>query len=95
MPDENLIYFSRVKDRTAEEILATAGCDDDGRLGQYLRVAAQVRSDQELARALAQASDDSGKVARRIIWLTVGLVLVGLLQVAATIFAALIERRLS
>jgi hypothetical protein len=95
MPDENSAYISRVKDRNAEEILATAGCDDDGRLGQYLRVAAQVRTNQELTKALAQASDDSGKVARRIIWLTVGLVVVALLQAAATIFAALIERRLS
>ena len=45
-----------------------------------------------LTKAINKASDDSGKVARRIVWLTVSLVIVGLLQVGATIFAVLYVR---
>jgi hypothetical protein len=42
-----------------------------------------------LTQAINRASEDSGKVAKRIVWLTFWLVLVGLLQVGATIFATL------
>jgi hypothetical protein len=40
-----------------------------------------------LTEALNRASNDSGKVANRIVWLTGSLVVVGMLQIGAAMFA--------
>jgi hypothetical protein len=72
-------YLSCVKGKTAEEILAqprTSASD----ISTYLRVAAEIRSNQELIAELKQASEDSGKAATKIAFLTWALVFAAILQ---------------
>jgi hypothetical protein len=87
---ENARYVSQVKDKTAEQILATSDCTYEGPIGYYLRVAAQVRTNQELAAALAKASDDSGQLQRRIVILTVVIAGAAIAQVIATAWPYLV-----
>jgi len=77
-------YFTYVKGKNAEEILASADADYPGPVGEYLRVAAQVRSTQELVASLTTASTDSGKLGTKLLFLTGALILVGILQAIAT-----------
>src|SRR5258708_4382292 len=84
-------YVSEVKDKTAEQILATSNCSYDGPIGYYLRVAAQVRTNQELAAALAKASDDSGKLQWRIVILTLVIAIAAIAQVMATAWPNLVR----
>jgi hypothetical protein len=75
-------YLSCIKDKTAEEILAnhrTSASD----MSTYFRVAAEIRSNQELIVALTQASEDSGKAASKIVTLTKVLALAAILQAIA------------
>jgi hypothetical protein len=83
-------YVSQVKDKTAEQILASSDCSYQGPIGEYLRVAAQVRTNQELAAALAKASEDSGKLQSRIVLLTVVIALAAIVQAVATAWPYLI-----
>jgi hypothetical protein len=82
-------YENTDKEKTADEILSSAGCDVSGALGEYLRVAAQVRTSQELAADLRRASADSGKLQRRVMILTVVLVAASIVQAVATAWAHL------
>ena len=75
--------YDEVKDKTAEEILANFHAADSNS-SSYLQTAARIRSNQELIRALEQASKDSGMVGRRVVWLTAALIFVGILQAIAT-----------
>ncbi len=63
---ENARYNSPVRGKSAEQILADPECSYDGPIGYYLRVAAQVRTNQELAEVLAKASDDSGHLQHNV-----------------------------
>jgi hypothetical protein len=65
-------------------------CTYEGPIGYYLRVAAQVRTNQELAAALAKASDDSGQLQRRIVILTVVIAGAAIAQVIATAWPYLV-----
>jgi hypothetical protein len=80
---ENASYGT-VKGKTAEEILATADCSYPGPIGEYLRVAAQIRTNQELISALSKASADGGNLQSRIILLTIVLAVAAVLQFLAT-----------
>jgi len=55
-------YVAHVKGSSAEDILANVSSPVAGPVGEYLRIAAQVRSNQELATALTQASEASGRL---------------------------------
>jgi len=77
-------YENYVKGKTAEEILATGAGAITGPIGEFIRVAAAVRTNQQLISALDQASKESGKLGRKVVWLTAALVFVGLLQAIAT-----------
>src|ERR1700735_3260561 len=81
-------YEERVKGRSAEQILQTAGGGSGGAVvdadGDYLRVAAQVRSTQELIEELKKASASNAVFSKRVLWLTVALVVVGVAQAIAT-----------
>lgn len=113
-------YDSFVKGKSSEEILAETAAMDRGPLGEYIRLAAQVRVSQgqiaaqdnvtkhmvdcanslvasqgkatealagsihRLTMSITRASDESGALGTRIVWLTVLLVAVGLLQAMAT-----------
>ena len=87
-------YEERVKGRTAEEILQTAGGGDGGAVlgadGDYLRVAAQVRSTQELIEELKKASASNKVFSTRLFWLTIALVVVAGVQVLATAWPYLV-----
>lgn len=72
-------YESFVKGKSAEQILEE-GLTANSNLAAYLQVAAQVRSNQELIAELKKASTDSGRIANKVMWLTVALVAVGILQ---------------
>jgi hypothetical protein len=76
-------YDSYVKGKTAEQILSEQQAALDAPIATYLRLAAAVRSDQELIEALRLASDDSSKLTQKIVRLTWVLVGVGLLQAIA------------
>lgn len=76
--------YAKVQERTAEEILATVGSSTDGALGEYLRVAAQVRTNQELTSKLDRASTDSGKLQHQIVVLTRVLAAAAVAQFLAT-----------
>ena len=69
MPSDNLNYTAHVKGKNAEEILAAQGCDAGGPLGEYLRLAAQVRTHQELAAALDGLDDDQRIEVLALMWL--------------------------
>ncbi len=77
-------YDQFIKGKTAEEILATGGGAITGAIGDFVRVGAAVRTNQELIGALRTASDESGRVASRVVWLTGALVTVGILQAIVT-----------
>jgi len=62
-------YEAHVQNRTAEEILAALHTADSN-LAHYLQTAANIHSNQDLIRALKQASDDSGEVGKKIVWWT-------------------------
>lgn len=64
--------------------MAASNCSYDGPIGQCLRIAAQVRTNQELTGALAKASDDSGKIQYRIVMLTLVIAGAAIAQVVAT-----------
>jgi hypothetical protein len=81
---EGLTYINEVKGKTAEEVLALADCASAGPKGDYLRIAAQVRTNQELAGELRTASRDSGKLQLRLIILTVVIAVAGMAQAVAT-----------
>jgi len=87
-------YEERVKDRSAEQILQTAGGGTSGAVvgadGEYLRVAAQVRSTQELIDALKRASSANDIFSTRVFWLTIALVVVGAVQAVATAWPYLV-----
>lgn len=83
-------YDSQVKDKTAEQILAASDCTYEGPIGHYLRVAAQVRTNQELSQALAKASEDSGKLQGRIMILTVVIACAAIAQAIATAWPYLV-----
>lgn len=90
-------YEERVKHHTAEQILQEAGGGASGAVdsavGEYLRVAAQVRSTQELITELKNASESNSKFSRRVVWLTCFLVITGLLQVAAIALPYLVKQK--
>lgn len=89
-------YEERVKGKSSEEILQTAGGTAAGGVfpnpeGEYFRMAAQVRSTQELIDALKKASASNDALARRVlglnralVWLTFALVVVGSCGALAT-----------
>lgn len=79
-----MTFYELVRGKTAEGVLAHDLTGESNARGEYLRVAAQVRSNQELVESLKQASQDSGLVSRRIVYLTLALVAAGLLQAFAT-----------
>lgn len=91
-----LHYDEHVHGKSAEEILQTAGGTAatgpvDGVAGEYYRLAAQVRSTQELIAALKNASASSDALSKRVlslnrvlVWLTLALVVVGLCGALAT-----------
>jgi len=87
-------YEECVKDRSAEQILQTAGGGSGGAWsgadGDYLRVAAQVRSTQELIGELKKASASNTVFSTRVFWLTVVLVAVGGVQALATAWPYLV-----
>lgn len=53
-------YERFIKGKTAEEILATGGGAITGPIGDFVRVGAAVRTNQELIDALKKASSESG-----------------------------------
>jgi hypothetical protein len=61
--------------------------------GDYLRIAAQVRSTQELLQELKKASAANTVFSTRVFWLTVALVLVGILQALAAAWPYLVAKR--
>jgi len=75
-------YETYVKDKEAEAIIQSA---DTGHLdvSEYLKIAAQVRSQAILISALQKASTDSSTTAQKIVNLTKVLAVVGALQVVA------------
>jgi len=91
-----LHYEERVKGKSSEELLQTAGGTASGGVvqgpeGEYYRLAAQVRSTQELIEALKNASASSAVLSERVfrlnrvlVWLTLALVGVGLCEALAT-----------
>jgi hypothetical protein len=81
---EGANYVNQVKGKTAEQILATPDCNYEGPIGQYLHIAAQVRTNQELAAAWQRASEDSGKLQSRIVILTIVIALAAIAQAVAT-----------
>jgi hypothetical protein len=84
-------YEQFIKGKTAEEILATGGGAITGPIGEFVRVGAAVRTNQELIDALTKASSESGRVAERLVWLTAALVAVGALQAVVTAFPYFIK----
>jgi hypothetical protein len=78
-------YDAYVQGKSAEEILAEFHTADSN-LSPYLQVAAQIRSNQDLTAALMQASEDSGKIGKKVVLLTVALIMAAILQAAATWF---------
>jgi hypothetical protein len=87
---ESANYINEVKDKTAEQILAASHCSYEGPIGYYLRVAARVRTNRELAIALAKASGDSGKLQSRIVMLTLVIAGVAIVQAIATAWPYLV-----
>jgi hypothetical protein len=67
----NASYTAHVEGRSAEEILANVSASGPGPLGEYLRIAAQVRSQLELEKALREESASSTRVAKIIGWAVV------------------------
>jgi hypothetical protein len=82
--DKEQFYEKNVKGKSAEEILATGAGAIPGPLGEFARVSAAVRTNEELITALTRASAESGMLAKRVVWLTGALVLVGFMQAIAT-----------
>lgn len=84
MSDNHKVF---VENKTSEQMLACERAwDSNPTPSSYLQFAAQVRSNGELISELKRASQDSGKVSRRIVWLTVVLAAAALLQVAVTFY---------
>jgi len=91
-----MLHYDEVQGKSAEEILRTAGGTAaggpvDGVVGEYYRLAAQVRSTQELIEALKKASASSDALSTRVfrlncvlVWLTLALVFVGLSEALGT-----------
>jgi len=81
-------YEERIEGKSAEQILQTAaggiGGVWQGPEGEYLRIAAQVRSTQELIEELKRASASNNAFSRRVFWLTFALVVVGGIEALAT-----------
>lgn len=75
-----LHYEERIKGKSSEEILqsaggaAAAGVLQDPE-GAYYRTAAQVRSTQEFIEALKKASASNDALSKRVYWLNVVLVI--------------------
>jgi len=94
MDTEMAHYEERVKGRSAEQILETAGGGSGGAVvgadGDYLRVAAQVRSTQELIEERKKAAASNTVFSKRVFWLTVALVVVGGVQALATAWPYLV-----
>ena len=90
-------YEERVKDRSAEQILQTAGGGSGGAWsgadGDYLRVAADVRSTQELIEVLKDASASNSVFSTRVVWLTFALVIVGGVQALTTAWPHLVKQQ--
>jgi hypothetical protein len=82
-------YDDYVRNKSAEGILENPSTAY-GDIGTYLRVAAQVRSTQELIAQLKQASEDSKRTTSRIAYLTFALVVMGLAQSVATAWPYLV-----
>ena len=62
------LYEKHVEGKTSEEILAdTLAAQGEGASGwaPYVRVAAEVRSNQELVKALKQVAAETGEVAKK------------------------------
>lgn len=76
-----------VKDKSAEQILATPNYDFTGPVGEYLRVAAQVRANQELVSALTEASKGSDRLQRRVLSLTIVIAMAAIAQAVAAILS--------
>jgi hypothetical protein len=76
-------YENFVKGKTAEEILATGSGAITGPVGDFIRIGAAVRSNQELIIALKGVSGEHLRLARAVVWLTIALVGVGVLQAVA------------
>lgn len=83
-------FYETIKGKTTEEILASNLAGEGNTRGEYLRVAARVRSNQELIASLQKASDDSSYLGKLIVILTCALVAVGLLQAVATAWPYLV-----
>jgi hypothetical protein len=77
-------YENYIRGKSAEEILATGAGAITGPIGDFIRVSAAVRTNQELITALNRASRESGQLANRVVLLTGALVAVGVLQAVAT-----------
>jgi hypothetical protein len=81
-------YEERVKGRSAEELLLTAGGGAGGAVqgpeGEYFRIAAQVRSTQELIEELKKASASNNAFSTRVFCLTVVLAVAAVVQAVAT-----------
>ena len=76
----------RSKARPRNKFCLKGNFGDAGPVGEYLRVAAQVRCNQELVAALKQASDDSGKLQFWLLLRTLAIFLAGVAQAIATWF---------
>lgn len=90
------LYSKWVSGKTSEEILqapvASQGAGGVHDWTPYVRIAAQVRSNQELVSALRRAAEESSKseaasakVARSVAWLTGVIAVAAVLQSAAGI----------
>ena len=76
-------YETLVKNKTAEQILEQYNAADSNQAA-YLQAAAQIRSNQELVKALQTASEESGMIAERVVYLTLALVMAAICQTIAT-----------
>lgn len=87
-------YEERVKGQSAEQILQAAGGGSSGAVtgpdGDFLRVAAQVHSTQELIAELQKASTSNTVVSTRVLWLTVVIAVAGVAQAIATAWPYLV-----
>lgn len=82
--DQTRRIAEEVVGKSAKEILMQPGIFKPGAVGEFFRVAAQVESNDALRRAIETASDESGKVARGIAWLTALVAMASVAQVVAT-----------
>ncbi len=87
-------YDEQVEGKSAEQILQTAGGGTGGPYqgpeGEYLRIAAQVRSTQELIEELKKGSASNNTLSKRVVRLTFALVVVGVIEALATAWPYLV-----